>query len=286
MSRKLLLSLLLLSVLAATALAGNTDWSIYASYHNPTKCVAMGSRIYVLANGDLYSYDTQDQSIETYDKATVLSDFGIHDIQLSDKTDELVIIYSNGNIDLLATDGTVYNISELKAKTLPDKTINSVLTDGNTLYISTNSGLAELDLDRRIYKNLYDFGYKVKGICLDDGYILTATSGGVYRGQLSDNLLDPANWEKIGSATGFNRILNVDGQLYALSNILYKITSVSPFRISQVSDDRIASGFLFDKLYYFNTSAGTLKTLDADGTVSTVSYHTTARPVLDVGHVH
>ena len=155
MFKKLILPLALLLASAATAFADDVDWKVYASYHNPTKCVMLAGRIYVLANGDLYSYDPEDQSIETYDKATVLSDFGIYDIQLSSNTNELVLLYGNGNIDLLSADGTVHNISELKSKTLPDKTLNDVLADGSTLYISTNSGLVELDLKQRIFRRCW-----------------------------------------------------------------------------------------------------------------------------------
>ena len=267
MLRTLLFSLVLLASTASTALA--SDWSVYASYHNPTRCVALGNRIYVLANGDLYSYDTQDQSIQTYDKANLLSDFEIFDIQPSSHTNELAIVYTNGNVDLLSADGDVYNISELKAKTLPDKTINEALSDGNSLYISTNSGLAELDLSRRIYKNLYNVGYSVKGICLYDGYILAATNGGVFRAEPTANLLDPANWQKVGSATGFSRLLKAGSQLYALSSIIYKITSVSPFRITQVGDDRVAGSFAYGDYIYYVTTTGQMRALDKDGNVTT-----------------
>jgi len=270
MFKKLILPLALLLASAATAFADDVDWKVYASYHNPTKCVALAGRIYVLANGDLYSYDPEDQSIETYDKATVLSDFGIYDIQLSSNTNELVLLYGNGNIDLLSADGTVHNISELKSKTLPDKTLNDVLADGSTLYISTNSGLVELDLQQRIFRSLYNFGYAVKSVCLVDSSIVAATNGGIFQGKLSDNLLDAANWEKIGSATGFTRILQQGDQLYGLTNQFYKITSVSPFRISQVSADRVASFFQNGDYTYYTTTAGDFKSLDAEGTVATV----------------
>ena len=279
MFRKILFSFMLLA-LTATASAGDVDWKVYASYHNPTKCVALGDRIYVLANGDLYSYDPQDQSIETYDKATVLSDFGIYDIQLSANTNELIVLYTNGNIDLLSTNGTVFNMSELKSKTLSDKTLNDVLTNGNTLYISTNAGLVELDLRQRIFKNLYDFGFAVKSICLDDGYILAATNGGVYRGSLSVNLLDPANWEKVGSAS-FTRILKQGSQLYAMTSQFYKVTSVSPFRISQVSADRVANLFQYGDYIYYTTTAGDFKSLDEAGNLAPPS---TPYPINNMVH--
>ena len=154
--------------------AAKYDWKVYASYHNATKSVEMGDRMYVVANGDLYSYGTDDQSVETYDKAGTLNDFAIYDIVASSGTGEVVVIYDNGNIDLMSTSGDVYNVSDLKSKALRDKTLNDVMIDGSLLYISTNSGLAILDLGRKVFKNIYDLGCAVKSTTISDGYIVSS----------------------------------------------------------------------------------------------------------------
>ena len=278
--RFILLTLLSLFT-ALTASADNADWRIYASYHNPTKCVEMGGHIYVLANGDLYSYDPEDQSIETYDKATALSDFGIHDIQVSSGTNELVVLYENGNIDMLSPDGTAYNISELKTKVLADKTLNDVLTVGNTIYISTNSGLVEFDLGLRIFRNIYDFGYAVKSVCVSDGYIVAITSGGVYRGSLSVNLLDPANWEKIASYTTFKKILKLGSQYYFLAGNIYKIESLSPYKQTPLTSDAVTSWFQNGSRIYYTTNKNVFKSFDEAGNVTT---HTIPYPIQSIAY--
>ena len=266
---------------ALAAQADNADWRIYASYHNPTKCVEMGGHIYVLANGDLYSYDPEDQSIETYDKATALSDFGIKDIQLSSGTGELVVLFENGNIDMLSPDGSAYNISELKTKTLADKTLNDVLTVGNTIYISTNSGIVEFDLGQRIFRNLYDFGYAVRSVCVSDGYIVAVTSGGVFRGSQSENLLDPANWEKIGTPTTFKRILKLGNQYYFLANNLYKVETMVPFKFSAAVSDIVTSWFMNGDKIYFTTNKNLFKSIDEAGHVVT---YTIPYPVQSIAY--
>lgn len=114
------------------------DWKIYASYHNATQAVKTDSRIFVLANGDLYSYDAEDQTVELYDKTNVLSDFGIAHIAYSAATKKLVAIYENGNIDLIGMDNTRWNIPDLKMKNLDDKTINELKVVGKEAFISLN----------------------------------------------------------------------------------------------------------------------------------------------------
>lgn len=250
------------------ATADNADWKVYASYHNPTQCVEMGGRIYVLANGDLYSYDPEDQSIETYDKAGVLTDFGISSIQVCRETNELLIIYSNGNIDIMNTKGEVYNISELKKKVMSDKTINEVYAEGHTLYISTNSGLVVLDTNRRIFLNLYYFGYAVRSICISDGYIFAVTSGGVFRGLQNANLLDPANWQKIAEPTTYKSILKLGKTYYILANNLYKIESLTPFKQSLATNDVVTKWFANGNRIYYTTNRNEFKAMVESGEVT------------------
>ena len=249
--------------------AAKYDWKVYASYHNATKSVEMGGRMYVVANGDLYSYGTDDQSVETYDKAGTLNDFAIYDIVASSGTGEVVVIYDNGNIDLMSTSGDVYNVSDLKSKALRDKTLNDVMIDGSLLYTSTNSGLAILDLGRKVFKNIYDWGCAVKSTTINDGYIVSATDKGVYRGNMSENLLDPANWQQISTNTTFKKFLKAGSTLYGVAGTLQKITDVATFTFTQVSADNIAKSWTCAGKVFYTIADNTLKSVDEGGTIDT-----------------
>ena len=50
------------------------EWQTYLSYHTPTRSEVIGSKLFILANGDLYAYDKEDTSIRTYSKSFPLSD--------------------------------------------------------------------------------------------------------------------------------------------------------------------------------------------------------------------
>ena len=212
--KRQVLSLILL-LLSLSVYANDGNWHIYAAYHNATKVVEVGKVVYVLSDGNLYSYDPEDTSVTTYDKSTVLSDFDIYDIVESPSTKELVIIYKNGNIDLLDADGNVYNLSELKTKSLSDKTLNDVVEEDGILYISTNSGIVCVDLKNHAFGDYYYFGVQVRSVALIDGYIMAISPNGLYRGALSSNLLDPGNWElRSSSITYFHKARVVGGVLY------------------------------------------------------------------------
>ena len=177
------------------------DWKIYASYHNATQAVKTDSRIFVLANGDLYSYDTEDQTVELYDKTNALSDFGIAQIAYSTATKKLVAIYENGNIDLIGMDNTRWNIPDLKMKSMDDKTINELKVVGKEALISLNSGLALLDLTRGYFVDFYAFDSKVTNAAISGNKIYVKTSTEVLEGDRSLSLLDINNWKKVASST-------------------------------------------------------------------------------------
>lgn len=192
--------IILLCLLSVYHLYAN-DWIIYASYHNATKAVKGDSRIFVVANGDLFSYDTEDNSVELYDKTNVLSDFGIKDIAYSSAEKRLVVLYENGNIDLLGMNNTRWNMPDLKTKTLEDKTINELKVVGSEALISLNSGLALLNLKEGYFVNLYTLGSKVTNATIVGKKIYAKTANGVLEGDRSANLLDVNNWKEVAEST-------------------------------------------------------------------------------------
>ena len=91
------------------------DWVLYPSYHNSKKCEKADDKVYILASGALYSYNTDDNELRLYDKINTLSDINIIDIEYSNSIDALVVVYENANIDILYNDGQIYNISDFFA---------------------------------------------------------------------------------------------------------------------------------------------------------------------------
>lgn len=174
--------------------ASAQEWKIYASYHNPTKAVKTDSRVFVLANGDLFSYDKEDESVEGYDKTNALSDFGIRDLAYSTELKMLVLLYDNANVDILGMDGSAWNLPELKNKALQDKTLTKLKVYGKYAFIGTYSGLAVINLEKKYFEGFYDFGQRIADVILENGNIYVSTPVGTLTGVMTDNLLDKSNW--------------------------------------------------------------------------------------------
>ena len=204
----------ILSILIAiTANAGIGDWVLYPSYHNATYCQTAGDKVYVLASGALYSYNTSDEEVRVYDKINTLSDIDITHIEYCKDIKALVVVYSNANIDILFDDEEVYNITDFKNKSLPDKRINGVDIQGTTAYISTVFGVVELDLEEYEFTNTYTTGLNTYCTYLFNGTLFCGTETGMYSCEIDKNLLDKNNWVKKNNY--FTKaICELDGMLY------------------------------------------------------------------------
>ena len=182
----------------------HAQWKAYLSYYDPTEIVeGEGKTIYVLASGGLYSYDRSDQSLTTYDKISGLSDCGIAHIGWSQKASRLVIVYDDYNIDLLAPNGDVVNMTDYQNYSTTDtKTVNGVDVNGSMAYLSTAFGIVALNVGDAEITNTYRLGFSVNYSYVKDGYLYAASAAnGLYRGKLTDNLLDKANWARVGNFT-------------------------------------------------------------------------------------
>ena len=267
MKRLIFPLLMLLSFVDAKA--GNGDWRIYAAYHDAQKVVSLHNRVYVLSDGGLYSYDPEDTSVDTYTKANTLSDHNIYDIEACESTGELVIIYTNGNIDLLNANGDAYSMPDLKLKSLSDKTLNNVLIDGTTLYVSTNSGVVLVNLRNHTFGNFYSFGHKINDIALDANNMYAATADGVYVGKLSDNLLDKNNWKSLSNLVALD-FITFSGSIYATTkNALLKVTDNTSFSTSSIASAKPSSCYICNGNLFYLVN-GSLYSIDASG--STQNY--------------
>ena len=194
----------------------NTDnWTLYPSYHNATYCQTAGEKVYILVSGALYSYNKSDEEVRLYDKINTLSDIDITHIAYSKDIKALVIIYSNANIDILYDNEEIYNLSDFKNKTLPDKKINGIDIQGATAYLSTVFGVVEIDLEELEFKNTYTTGLNSYSTHLFNGILYCGTDEGLYCCNTDKNLLDKNDWEKINNYKT-EALCELDGTLYCL----------------------------------------------------------------------
>ena len=200
-----LLIMALTIINTANTIANNNGigtWKAYMSYHTVKKVVKHGDMLYVLASGDLYTYNTADNSITTYDTTNLLSDCGIADIAWCDGANRLIVLYNNGNIDIIDSKENTTNLPDYLNKLLTDdKTINQLTVSGSKAYLATNFGIVVINVQNATITDTYNLGTAVTSVTLGAGKIYAATSNGIMQGLLTDNLTDRATWTQITQKT-------------------------------------------------------------------------------------
>lgn len=284
MKRSLLLTIAwLLCHLSGIAQTAVGSWRSHAAYHNATQCVAVAGKIYAVSNGALYSYSPEDEFVECYDKTNLLSDQGIRHIAVDEQTNTLVIIYDNANIDLIAPDGSVRNITDYLNKVTLDPTVNDIRVVEGNAYIATNFGLTILSVERGEFINTYTLGKAVNSCLAYDGHIYAATTEGLYCGNTADNLLDTGNWQQMNT-TVYQQLSLFNGTLIALGTdkSVYRINPTDaaatlhrkgPFSFMHTTRDKLIVGnhtyvFVYSTLadFLLLTFDGSITNLTTDGT--------------------
>ncbi len=188
------------------------EWTAYPAFSNITEVEKGGNQVYVLASASLYSVNTNDNSVTTYDKTRTLSDTEIAHIAWCSAARRLVIVYSNQNIDLLSENGNVTNISDYYSKSMTaDKTVTAVNVVGKSAYLSTGFGIVQVDVAAAEIANTYTLGFAVDWVHADNNRIYAESKAqGQYSAPLSANLLDKSNWTRTAGYTAENRAIDAE----------------------------------------------------------------------------
>ena len=203
MSKKILilLSFLLLQVTSYRAIAAIGDWKAYMAYSEVQEIEQAGNLIFVQASNNLYVYNQNDQSIQTFSKMDYLSDCGIQHIAYNKAAKRLLIFYSNANMDLMnISNYDVQNLSDYySASTTGDKAVNDIYMYGKYAYMSNGFGIIKVNMADGEISDTYNLGFKVNWCEIKDSHIYAySQTNGQYSALLTSNLLDKNNWSKVG----------------------------------------------------------------------------------------
>ena len=192
----------LLTLQAFTQAPPIGNWRLHHSYVG-TVHLAVGDKIYAATKEAIFSVNNTG-GFEYFNKLTGLSEASIATIQWESETAQLVVAYTNNNIDVIKG-GLVKNIYDL-VRTSNIKTINSIYCDKGMAYIATNIGVVVVNLLKYEIKESWILGpngssIEVFSISKDSNFWYAATSVGIYKSPLSNtNLADAKSWTIFYSA--------------------------------------------------------------------------------------
>ena len=205
----LLLLLLLPTMLKAAAIG---EWTYYLSYHDATHCIPVGKSIYALYAGNLLIYDTEDGAVTTPTKLDGLSEKQIVLMQDCQAAQKVILVYNNGNIDLLHRDGTIENMPQYKNK-YAGSSLNDLSVVGNDAFLATSEGIVHINVKQAEFTGFYTLKTPIYSATMSGNVLYAATDAGVYRCNITENPLDVATWS-IYNTTVARQLIAMGDHLY------------------------------------------------------------------------
>ena len=172
------------------AVAEGNRWVYYLTACKlfPTKNIQDKDTIYTTTPfGYLFRLDKDTQENEALSNLNDLSDMTISQAYYNSERDYLVVIYSNSNIDIILSDGTVVNMPELKdAVMTQSKTINDVTFAPGLIYMATDFGYMVIDDNKFVVKESHSYGNKLITAAQVGDWLMLSTKDSLYYGHANE----------------------------------------------------------------------------------------------------
>lgn len=202
------------------------SWQTHLAYGNVTEIANAGNTLYAMAGGSLFSIDKSSEELAYYSKTDGLNGSSICHIAYCEPKGQLVIFYDDGMIDII-DQNAVIGISDLAIKQMNvSKTANSILPDGNIMYMAMPFGIMVLNVAKKEIADTYYIGpdgkeENILQIALHGNRIYAASSSRLYYADRKDNLLDFSNWHSVTNlpyADQLTHAASYNDSLYILCN--------------------------------------------------------------------
>ena len=191
-----------ISVYAQAQLKPIGSWTDHLPLKKGTSIASDGKLIYAGTQTGIFTYSTEDNSLQKYTKVNLLNDVSVSKLAYSSSYKTLIIVYDNANIDLIRS-GEITNIPFIKLSN-EEKVINEIKIIANLAYLSMAYGITVVDLERQEIVDTYKFGINGTAININSvdqlgNNIYAATDKGIRTASLSSNLLDFNSWTVVAT---------------------------------------------------------------------------------------
>ena len=133
------------------------EWQTIRSYNGITSIIPSKEKVYVVANGGMYSYDKKIKEVKPLSTLDGLSASAIEMVEYVESTKTLFIIHSDMTIDLVV-DGVTFSDESIKDSEISGKKVNNLKVDGDNVYISLDAGIVVYNTKKREVSDTYIIG--------------------------------------------------------------------------------------------------------------------------------
>lgn len=180
---------------------GIGQWKSHLPYQAGKRLTQSPEQIIYATDWSLLLIDKDELSYDYFSKVDGLSDIGISEVAYDKYNDQLIIAYTNSNIDIVK-DGEVINLPNIKTNTIisGDKSVYHIdIIDDHTAFFSTGFGIVELNTKDYFFGTTTFTGVKVNQMALYGDELYMAADDGIYRIEYNQqlNLSDFGAWKSL-----------------------------------------------------------------------------------------
>lgn len=212
------------------------DWESHLPLQIAKHVTQSDDYIYYASELSINRIDKDEFLGQFYSKIDGFSEVGISQIGYDKVGDQLIVAYQSGSIDIVAADGTIFTVQDLKLNsTFIEKAINKIIiTDNRRILYATRFGVLVQNADNYFFEFTTNMETEVYELAQRGNELYAATAEGIYRfiEEGNSNPGDFTKWEFLDGSVGLPAIYQAkdievfEGELYAIvDDIVYKTDS-------------------------------------------------------------
>ena len=212
------------------------EWRSHLPYLRSVSLTQSDEAIIYSTPWSVFSINKSDESIQFLTKVEGLSDIGILKIRYDQFNDQLFIIYTNGNIDIVKGE-SIINVPNIlnNSSITGSKNVNDIFFENsNSAFIATDFGIVSFDPNQYIFGVTIITGVPINQISSSESHLFAASDEGVYSINRDESTLiaDFEQWSFLDRTNGLpslysaSNVVNHNGRIYiGTIGSIYKSTS-------------------------------------------------------------
>ena len=202
------------------------QWKTHFAYTNVKSLQVSKTHVYALSEGSLCAIDKADESLTYYSKLTGLSSSSIQRIGYDANTQNLMIIYDDGMIDLLDEKEVAHPVADLYLKQLnTTKKVQDIAFYQGKAYMAMPFGITVLNIRKREISDTYYIGEEgseipVNAVAIWRDSIFASSGNLLYGAPLTANLVDYSQWSVRQMPGNITHMVTYGKNMYMLMDSL------------------------------------------------------------------
>ncbi|MEM1327414.1 MAG: two-component regulator propeller domain-containing protein [Bacteroidota bacterium] len=182
------------------------QWKSHLPYRQAVDVTQSDERIFYATEWSILALDKVDFAAQFISKVNGLSNVGVERIKYNPFSDILVVVYTDGVIDLLKEKGTI-SLNAIKNfnNIIGEKRINDLFVeDERMVYLAASYGISKLNIAEEEFVYSTFTGISVESVVRYRDAIYAATEEGIYRTTIDNPFPeDFSTWQRLAEAVGF-----------------------------------------------------------------------------------